>query len=156
MLFIYPMIISRTNRGKFGFLVWLLYISLSATIQAQEKLPNPCGTLNAGLHPSDCNRATPGDIINDSVFPGSRFRLTKDSLNGYNWVNFKNGDKLIITNCGCSDFTISFQFTTTRFKADTTDYKYWFPKASELLQAKYCPGYIMERHLILKKEPTRY
>jgi len=85
------------------------------------------------MHPSDCSRATPDNIIDYSVFPGTKFLLTDDSLNGYNWVNFNNSDKLLVINCGCTDFTLVFQFTTTRYSADTTNYTYWYPKAAELL-----------------------
>src|SRR5665213_227066 len=86
------------------------------------------------MHPSDCNRATPGKIINDSVFPGTKFMLAKDSMNGYTWLNFKNGDKLFIIDCGCTDFTWVFQFTSNRYSGDTTNMKYWYLKASELLR----------------------
>jgi len=85
------------------------------------------------MHPADCSRATPDNIIDYSVFPGAKFLLTDDSLNGYNWVNFNNGDKLLVINCGCTDFTLVFQFKTTRYSADTSNYTYWYPKAAELL-----------------------
>ncbi len=49
-------------------------------------------------------------------------------------MNFKNGDKLLVVNCGCSEYTYVFQFTTSRYSADTTDYKYWYPIAEELMK----------------------
>jgi len=111
----------------------LLFSVLALHLNAQQKLPDPCGLFNSGTHVSDCNRATPANMVNDSVFPGSKFLLTKDSLHGYTWIKCRNGDKILIIDCGCSDFTNVFQFTTKRFSADTTNYKYWYPKAAELL-----------------------
>ncbi|HWY99221.1 MAG TPA: hypothetical protein VNY36_09055 [Bacteroidia bacterium] len=104
---------------------------ISIVCFAQKNLPDPCGT--HGMHPSDCNRSTPTKVINDSVFPGNKFLLSKDSMSGYNWVNFKNGDKLLLVNCGCTEYTYVFQFTTSRFSADTTNYTYWYPVAAELM-----------------------
>ena len=110
---------------------------INIVLPAQKNLPDPCGT--HGMHPSDCNRSTPTKVINDSVFPGNKFLLSKDSMSGYNWVNFKNGDKLLLVNCGCTEYTYVFQFTTSRFSADTTDYTYWYPKATELM-GEVVPG----------------
>jgi hypothetical protein len=137
-------------KGHFKVTCSLFILLFSFPLLAQRNLPDPDKLRNSGTHPSDCNRATPENIVNDSVFPGSKFLLTDDSLNGYNWVNFKNGDKLLIINCGCSDFTVVFQFTTSRFSADTTDYKYWYPRAAELL-AEAAPGITMEVPFKIKK-----
>lgn len=120
-------------RNHLAVLVLLCSMLNGLCLKAQNKLPDPYSVRKSGMHPSDCSRATPDNIIDYSVFPGTKFLLTDDSLNGYNWVNFSNGDKLLVVNCGCTDFTLVFQFTTTRYSADTTNYTYWYPKAAELL-----------------------
>jgi hypothetical protein len=112
-------------------LCMIFCITASVIASAQKNLPDPEGL--HGTHPSDCSRATPESVIDPEVFPDSKFLLNKDSLNGYNWLSFKNGDKLLIINCGCSDYTLVFQFTTSRYSADTSNYKYWYPKAVELM-----------------------
>lgn len=104
---------------------------------SQQNLPDPEGL--KGTHPSDCQRSTPTDIIDNKVFPSNKFLLAKDSMNGYNWVSFSNGDKLLVINCGCTDYTLVFQFTTSRYSADTTQYKYWFPTAV-ILMDEASPG----------------
>ena len=41
---------------------------------------------------------------------------------------------MIITNTGCEYYYLSFRFETKRFSARTTDTKYWFKRAVELIE----------------------
>ena len=117
------------------FVSVVLLMFLSAPIFAQkDNLPDPDGLRKSGMRRSDCAGNPPGNNINDSVFPHSKYVFDKDSMNSYSWVTIKNGDKLLLINSSCDAVTLDFQFTTSRFSADTNDYKYWYPKALELMK----------------------
>jgi hypothetical protein len=108
--------------------------------EKQDKLPDPCKLLHTGTPTAEgCNNATPGNNVNDSVFPGSKFLLRYDSLTSYSWVKIKNGDSLMVIECGCSYITTTLLFTTRRYKADTNNIKYWYKAADELM-AEAAPG----------------
>jgi hypothetical protein len=112
-----------------------LFLLLSSSVFAQkDNLPDPDCLRKSHAHHSDCAGNPPCNNIIDSVFPHSKYVFSKDSMNSYSWVNIKNGDKLLLTNSSCDAVTLDFQFTTSRFSADTTDYKYWYPKALELMK----------------------
>ena len=82
----------------------------------------------------DCTRAVPESIVKKSVFPQTTFDLSEDKRTGTETVTFSDGDKLIITNTGCEYYYLSFRFETKRFSARTTDTKYWFKRAVELIE----------------------
>lgn len=133
---------------KKGIIVCIAGILLLCNfVYAQDNLPDPEGL--KGTHPGDCQRATPEDIIVKG-FEQSRFKLAKDSITGYNWVDFKNGDKLLIINTGCGDFTLVFEFTTARYKGDTANSKYWYPIAHDLM-SEIAPGLAKELPFDVKK-----
>lgn len=86
----------------------------------------------------ECVRAEPEPIINKEIFPNTTFRLEKnkefpfESL-GYETVEFENGDKLLIENIGCENFTLVFHFETKRFLHDTDDARFWYKTAAGLI-----------------------
>jgi hypothetical protein len=78
-----------------------------------------------------CVRSVPEPILRQEA--NAKFELQPDSLVGFETVVLDNGDVLTIKNWGCEYYTLTFQFETTRFQADTNDLKYWFQKAGILL-----------------------
>ena len=90
-------------------------------------------SLTAKDVPSTCVRSIPGPILSKVEFPNAKFRLQADSLVGFETTALDNGDVLTIKNWGCEYYTLTFQFETTRFQADTNDLAYWFEKAEVLL-----------------------
>lgn len=81
----------------------------------------------------DCTRGIPEPTLDPVKFPNRTFELNEENK-GIETVEFKNGDQLIITNDGCEYIILSFEFTTSRFKQDTTDLKYWSESAVKLLE----------------------
>jgi hypothetical protein len=90
--------------------------------------------------PVQCVRSIPQPIIKKSVFPNANFALKNiDYVGvvvplGLETVELSNGDKVAITNSGCENFTLSFQFETSRFTGQVQDTKYWFARSVELMQ----------------------
>jgi hypothetical protein len=90
--------------------------------------------------PVQCVRSIPQPIVKKSVFPNANFALKDiDYVGvvvplGLETVELSNGDKVIITNSGCENFTLSFQFETSRFKGQLQDTKYWLARSVELMQ----------------------
>jgi hypothetical protein len=90
--------------------------------------------------PVKCVRSIPQPIIKKSVFPNANFALKDiDYVGvvvplGLETVELSNGDKVIITNSGCENFTLSFQFETSRFTGKLQDTKYWLARSVELMQ----------------------
>jgi hypothetical protein len=82
---------------------------------------------------ADCVRGEATPVIRVSVFPKSVFSLQPDSLTAIETVTFDNGDRLIINNWGCTWYTLTFRFETSRFKADTGALKYWYLAAYRLV-----------------------
>ena len=81
----------------------------------------------------DCTRAEPTRIVKKSVYPKTTFKLSRDRRTGTETVNLPNGDRLVITNAGCEYFYLGFRFETRRFSARTTNTKYWFARAAQLI-----------------------
>jgi hypothetical protein len=87
-----------------------------------------------------CVRSIPEPIIKKAVFPNANFTLKNiDYVRvvvplGLETVEFSNGDKVAITNSGCENFTLSFQFETSRFTGQVQDTKYWFARSVELMK----------------------
>lgn len=82
---------------------------------------------------TDCVRGEAEPIVKKSVFPKTTFKMNSDSLTAVEIINFDNGDKLIINNWGCTFYTLTFRFETSKFKADTTALKYWYVTAQKLM-----------------------
>lgn len=86
----------------------------------------------------ECVRSKPEPIINKEVFPRTAFRLEKNKKYpfeylGYETVEFENGDRLLIENTGCENYTLVFRFETSRFSGKTNDAKFWYEKSAELI-----------------------
>jgi hypothetical protein len=69
----------------------------------------------------DCVRSIPEPIVIRSKFPNSVFKL-KDRI-GYETLKFNNGDLLEIQNRGCEYYSILFSIKTSRYIADSNDFK---------------------------------
>lgn len=88
----------------------------------------------------ECVRAEPEPIIKKEVFPKTAFRLEKnkefpfENL-GYETVEFENGDKLLIENIGCENYTLIINFETGRFEKDENDVRFWYETAVKLIEA---------------------
>jgi hypothetical protein len=101
-----------------------------------------------------CVRSIPQSIVKKTVFPNTNFALKDiDYVGvvvplGLETVQFSNGDKVTITNSGCENFTLSFQFETSRFMGNVQDTKYWFARSVELMK-QLEPG--LETSLNLKQ-----
>jgi Fe-S cluster assembly iron-binding protein IscA len=89
---------------------------------------------------AQCVRSIPQPIVKKSVFPNANFTLKDiDYVGvivplGLETVELSNGDKVAITNSGCENFTLSFQFETSRFTGQVQDTKYWFARSVELMK----------------------
>lgn len=88
----------------------------------------------------ECVRADPEPIIKKEVFPKTAFRLEKNKKFpfenlGYESVEFENGDKLLIENVGCENYTLIFNFETGRFEKDEKDVRFWYETAVKLIEA---------------------
>lgn len=53
---------------------------------------------------------------------------------GFETAKFKNGDKLIIENIGCENYTLVFRYETKRFSGRISDTKYWYQTALQLIE----------------------
>lgn len=92
------------------------------------------GKTNKQDRRNDCTRGQAEPIIKKKVYPNTTFVLQPDSVSAIETVNFNNGDKLIIRNCGCESYVLIFRFETSRFKQDTTNLEYWFKRADLLMR----------------------
>lgn len=90
--------------------------------------------------PVACVRSIPEPIVKKNVFPNTHFALKDiDYVGvvvplGLETMQLSNGDKVIITNSGCENFTLSFQFETSRFTGKVQDTKYWLARSVELMK----------------------
>jgi hypothetical protein len=86
--------------------------------------------------PIECVRPIPKPIVKKSVFPNTKFILKNvDRVPlGTETVKFNNGDKLVITNNGCENFSLDFQFETSRFAGNIKDIKYWYARSIQLMR----------------------
>jgi hypothetical protein len=112
------------------FAVATLCQAETAKSQASKSLPKSL----------QCVRSIPQPIVKKSVFPNANFALKNiDYVGvvvplGLETVELNNGDKVAITNSGCENFTLSFQFETSRFTGQVQDTKYWFARSVELMR----------------------
>jgi len=87
----------------------------------------------------ECARSTPKSIIKRRVFSKTNFTLQKnkdfpfESI-GFETVEFENGDKLIIENTGCENYTLIFRFQTSRFSGKSEDARFWYRAAVQLIE----------------------
>lgn len=88
----------------------------------------------------ECVRSDPEPIIKKEVFSKTKFRVEKNKEFpfqnlGYETVEFDNGDKLLIENVGCENYTLIFNFETGRFDKDENDVRFWYETAVKLIEA---------------------
>ncbi len=86
----------------------------------------------------ECVRPEPEPIIKKEVFPDTTFRLEKNKEFpfqhlGYETVEFKNGDKLLIENVGCENFTLILHFEVAGFPDKMDDTRFWYKKSADLI-----------------------
>lgn len=81
----------------------------------------------------ECTRGVPEPLIKTSRLPDTKFSLSIDSTIGFEETRLNNGDKLSIKNWGCEYYTLTYQFETSRFSADTNNLSFWFKRAEILL-----------------------
>ena len=100
----------------------------------------PAGLAQKTPEPFSCSRAIPKSIVKQSVFPNSSFVLKQLDSNGNNipvgieTVRFANGNKLMIENGGCENFTLVFRFETDFQGAKLTERRYWFKRVVKLMR----------------------
>lgn len=87
----------------------------------------------------ECVRATPESILKKKHFVESNFTLRKNEeypfqMLGFETAKFKNGDKLMIENIGCENYTLVFRFETERFSGKIDDATYWYQTALQLIE----------------------
>ena len=103
---------------------------------------------NLAADSSGCNRGQAVSVVKKEVYPNALFKLNDDHLSGTETIELKDGDKLVIKNWGCEYYVLTFRFETNRFKADTTDIKYWMDKAiilmSEIEKGLHAPLHISD------------
>lgn len=108
---------------------------------------------NATVNPAEeCTRSVPEPILRKDFFAETNFELRKNEeypfqMLGFETAKLKNGDRLLVENIGCENYTLVFRFVTERFKRDLNDVKYWYRAAQTLIdQAK--PGILDETNLV--------
>ena len=95
---------------------------------------------NAQKTSVECVRSVPVPILKKSVFPKKTFNLTKSKENpgemiGYEKVKVNKGSDLTIVNAGCENYTLTFQFLVKNQNRPTTDTKFWYKTAIELMNS---------------------
>lgn len=78
-------------------------------------------------------RSQAESIVRREIFPNALFKLNDDNHTGIEKIDLKDGEQLLIRNWGCEYYVLTFRFETTRFRADTTDIRYWMDKAIILM-----------------------
>jgi len=73
---------------------------------------------------NECVRAIPEPILDTLIFPNSEFMLI--NYVGFEKVNLKNGDTLIIRNCGCETYSLVFRFEIGRDDTRIDNYDRWY------------------------------
>ena len=81
----------------------------------------------------DCVRGQAEPIVIKDIYPNNTFTVQPDSLTAIETIELDNGDKVIIKNWGCEYYVLSFQFETSKYKADTTAMKYWYVNSCKLM-----------------------
>ncbi len=100
--------------------------------------PQPASSVKSTENSSECVRSEPEPVVKKDVFPNTSFRLETNKefpyqKLGYETVEFKNGDRLLIEHAGCENFTLIFRFETKRFAAEPADVRFWYRAAVELM-----------------------
>lgn len=88
----------------------------------------------------ECVRAIPEPILKKSVFPKTTFTKTKNKENtgetiGFEQVKVSKNVDLTIKNWGCENYTLTFQFLIGNQSQKTSDTKFWYDKAIELMNS---------------------
>ncbi len=105
----------------------------SSDISKQDSAQKPSNS-NLTFKPSDCTGAIPSPRTIKSVFPKTEFKLSKDSLTGYETVYLDKGDKFLITIGNCDWHTLSFRFNTMCPPKDSGNKKLWYVKGIDLMK----------------------
>ncbi len=100
---------------------------------SEKPLPDSVALTEKQIVLTDCTRGAAEPIIKKTVYPQTTFVLQPDSLTGIESVAFDNGDNLTIKNWGCEYYVLTFQFESSRLKADTTSLKYWYVSAYKIM-----------------------
>lgn len=74
---------------------------------------------------TDCPRGAAEPLVKKNTFKDAHFALQPDGITGIETFSLPEGDKVKIKNFGCEYYILSFELTTSRFAADTTDLQYW-------------------------------
>ena len=88
----------------------------------------------------ECVRSVPEPILKKSVFPKKTFTKTKNKENtgetiGFEKVKVNKNVDLTIKNQGCENYTLTFQFLVGNQSQKTSDTKFWYGKAIELMNS---------------------
>lgn len=88
----------------------------------------------------ECVRSIPEPILKKSVFPKKTFTKTKNKENtgetiGFEKVKIDKNIDLTIKNQGCENYTLTFQFLVGNQSQKTSDTKFWYGKAIELMNS---------------------
>lgn len=88
----------------------------------------------------ECVRSVPEPILKKSVFPRTTFTKTKNKENtgetiGFEKVKINKNVDLTIKNYGCENYTLTFQFLVGNQSQKTSDTKFWYGKAIELMNS---------------------
>lgn len=110
-----------------GFLTILFVLTVTFSAFSQEPI-------------TECVRSVPEPILKKSVFPKTTFTKTKNKENtgetiGVERVKVDNNVDLTIKNWGCENYTLTFQFLIGGQTRKTSDTKFWYGKAIELMNS---------------------
>jgi hypothetical protein len=97
-------------------------VTVSEVDQTLNTTPQPTATVAVNEDSFECVRAEPEPVVKKNIYPKTEFRLETNKefpfqKLGYETVEFKNGDKLLIEHVGCENYTLIFRFETKRFTA---------------------------------------
>lgn len=103
---------------------------------------------------SECVRARPARILSREVYPQAKFKLVKNKsfpfeYVGYETARLKNGDDLTIKNYGCENYSLDFQFETSRFVNNSNRTIFWYQAAVKLMNS-INDGLIKDEYLPVK------
>ena len=87
-----------------------------------------------------CVRSVPEPILKKSVFPKTTFTKTKNKENtgetiGSEKVRLDKNTDLTIKNWGCENYTLTFQFLVKNESQKTSNTKFWYGKAIDLMNS---------------------
>ncbi len=146
---------------RLGIILWVFITPFSGcdfdpSVAVNDRVPSPVQTkpektppdLNFNGDPAntsannetfECVRSEPEPIIKKEILPKTAFHIEKNKEFpfqhlGYETVEFQNGDKLLIENIGCENYTLVFNFETGRFNKDENDVRFWYETVVKLIE----------------------